>query len=38
MRHFKSIANIRAAQLEEISTLPGFNPELARRVKGHLSD
>jgi len=38
MRHFKSIANIRAAQLEEISTLPGFNPELARRVKAHLSD
>lgn len=35
LRHFKSIANIRAAQIEEISALPGFYLELAERVKAH---
>ena len=38
MRHFKSIANIRAAPIEEISALPGFFLDLARRVKEHLAE
>jgi excinuclease ABC subunit C len=38
LRHFKSIANIRAAQIKEISDLPGFYLELAQRVKTHLAE
>ena len=38
LRHFKSIANIQAAQLEEITALPGFHLELAKRLKEHLAD
>jgi excinuclease ABC subunit C len=37
LRHFKSIANIRAAQLEEIAALPGFRRELAQRLKAYLA-
>lgn len=38
LRHFKSLANIRAAQLEEIRALPGFSLELAQRLKQYLAD
>ena len=37
MRHFKSIANIKAAKPEEISALPGFHRELAIRLQRHLA-
>jgi excinuclease ABC subunit C len=33
LQHFKSIKRIRAAELEEIAALPGFNTRLAESVK-----
>ena len=37
LQHFKSIKNIRAAGLEEIRALPGFNRNLAESVQKALS-
>jgi excinuclease ABC subunit C len=33
LRHFKSIKNIRAATLEELSQLPGLNRKVAKEIK-----
>ena len=33
LKHFKSVKNIRAAELDEISSLPGFNRKLAESVQ-----
>ena len=33
LKHFKSVKNIRAAELDEISSLPGFNHKLAESVQ-----
>jgi excinuclease ABC subunit C len=38
LQHFKSIKRIRAAELEEIAALPGFNTKLAESVKKALEN
>jgi excinuclease ABC subunit C len=36
LKHFKSIKKIRAATLEELSTLPGISYNLAEKIKNSL--
>ena len=38
LQHFKSVKNIRAAELDEISSLPGFNRKVAESVQKALEN
>ena len=37
IKRFKSVSGIRSADIDDISSLPGFNTKLAKVLKGHLS-